>query len=89
MVKYKLLFSKRANKDRKLLKQSHLDKKAGCLLDIIVDNPFKIPPRYEKLTGDLGGFYSRRINLQHRLVYYVDDNTKEIIIVRMWTHYGE
>lgn len=80
-------FSKNAEKDKRLLKQAGLEEKAKRLLDILRVDPFQNPPSYEKLVGDLKGFYSRRINLQHRLVYKVDLE-KEIVEVRaMWTHY--
>ena len=68
---YEIVFTKQAQKDKKLLKQAGLDKRAKALLDVIAENPFKNPPRYEKLVGDLAGYYSRRINVQHRLVYQV------------------
>ena len=68
---YEIVFTKQAQKDKKLLKQAGLDKRIKALLDVIAENPFKNPPRYEKLVGDLAGYYSRRINVQHRLVYQV------------------
>jgi Txe/YoeB family toxin of toxin-antitoxin system len=80
-------FTKNAAKDKKFLKQSGLDKKAKKLLDILATNPYKNPPSYEKLIGDLNGYYSRRINIQHRLVYRIDETNKEIIIHSMWSHY--
>lgn len=84
---YKLLFSKDAQKDAKKLKKSNLDKKCQHLLELIALNPFITIPPYEKLIGDLKGFYSRRINIQHRLVYEVNDSEKVIKILRMWSHY--
>ena len=84
---YKLLFSKLAQKDATKLKSAKLDAKCKELLEVIAIDPFtKIPP-FEKLVGDLKGFYSRRINIQHRLVYEVDEQNKIIKVLRMWTHY--
>lgn len=68
---YEIVFSSHAQKDKKLLKQAGLEKRTRALLAVIAENPFQNPPRYEKLVGDLAGFYSRRINAQHRLVYQV------------------
>ena len=84
---FKILFTSRADKDKKLLKSAGLDKKAKELLDIIAQNPFQNPPPYEKLVGNLQGTYSRRISYQHRLHYYVDDANHEIRVLRMWSHY--
>jgi toxin YoeB len=80
-------FSKNAEKDKKLLKQAGLEEKAKKLLDILREDPFQNPPSYEKLVGDLKGYYSRRINLQHRLVYKVDLEDKIVEVRAMWTHY--
>lgn len=83
---YTIRFSKQADKDKKLLKAAGLERKTKELLNIISQNPFQNPPPYEKLVGNLDGIYSRRINIQHRLVYeVVDDST--ILVRRMWTHY--
>lgn len=82
---YRVVFSKQAEKDKKLLKQAGLDNKAKQILNILCINPFQNPPPYEKLMGDLKGKYSRRINITHRIVYKVVDD--EVIILRMWTHY--
>lgn len=83
---YTIRFSKQADKDKKLLKAAGLERKTKELLNIISQNPFQNPPPYEKLVGNLDGLYSRRINIQHRLVYeVVDDST--ILVRRMWTHY--
>ena len=87
MVIYEIYFSKQAEKDKRQLKQAGLEKRARALLNVIAENPFKSPPPYEKLVGDLSGFYSRRINVQHRLVYQVYEEEKAIKILRMWTHY--
>lgn len=84
---YLIVLTKQAQKDAKKLESCNLDKKAKELLKIIKENPYQIPPAYEKLVGDLKGFYSRRINIQHRLVYEVYENEKTIKILRMWTHY--
>lgn len=89
MVEYKIIFSKLADKDKKLLKQAGLEEKAKSLIDIISENPYQTPPIYEKLRGNLDGLFSRRISLQHRLVYKVYEETKEIFIVRMWSHYDK
>lgn len=89
MVEYKIYFSKQADKDKKLLKQAGLENKTKELLDIISINPYQIPPSYEKLKGNLSGCCSRRISLQHRLVYEIDETNKEIFILRMWSHYDK
>jgi len=85
--KYKILFSKQAKKDKLNLKNSGLDKNCKKILDLMLEDPYCYPPPYEKLSGDLIGFYSRRINRQHRIVYKIDEIKKEIHIYRMWTHY--
>lgn len=87
IVKFKLVFTKQAQLDAKKIKQANLKSKAEKLLDFLVLEPFKEPPRYKKLLGDLSGAYSRRINYQHRLVYQVIDNQNLVKILRMWTHY--
>ena len=84
---YKVLFSKRAIKDRDLLKSAGLSEKARALCIILSKNPFQNPPPYEKLVGDLKGSYSRRINVQHRIVYEVDEDKKIVYVLRMWSHY--
>lgn len=84
---YEIFFTKQAQKDKKLLKQAGLDKRTRKLLNVIAENPFKNPPRYEKLVGDLAGYYSRRINIQHRLVYEVYEEQKTVKVLSMWTHY--
>ena len=84
---YKIFFTKSSLKAIPKLKAAHLDGKVQQLIDILRENPYKKPPSYEKLTGDLSGAFSRRINVQHRLVYQVDDETKTVKIVSMWTHY--
>jgi len=86
-VKYSLVFTKQAQKDAKKLAGSGLKQKAQILLDILPDDPFQNPPRYEKLIGDLAGAYSRRINIQHRLVYQVLKAQRVVKVLRLWTHY--
>ncbi|MCI5670552.1 MAG: Txe/YoeB family addiction module toxin [Candidatus Enterosoma sp.] len=82
-----VLFTKNAQKDKPKLKAAGLEKKAKTLLALLSDNPFTIPPSYEKLVGDLNGYYSRRINIQHRLVYRVDSENHIVIVHSMWSHY--
>ncbi len=84
---YKLLFSSQAKKDAKNLSKSGLKQKTEQLLDIIEQDPFRYPPKFEFLSGSLKGKISRRINKQHRLVYEVFEKDKIIKIYRMWTHY--
>ena len=84
---WSLEFSRQARKDAKLLSQSGLKIKAAQLLEILTRDPFETPPRYEKLIGELSGCFSRRINIQHRLVYEVDEERRCVTILRMWTHY--
>jgi len=84
---WKLVFTKQAQKDAKKLSAGGLRSKAEELLSVLQKNPFQIPPPFEKLIGDLAGAYSRRINIQHRLVYQVIKDLKIIKIIRMWTHY--
>ncbi len=84
---YTIKFSKQALKDKIKLKNANLDKNCKNILNLMLEDPFCYPPSYEKLTGELFGLYSRRINRQHRIVYEVDENKKEIHILRMWTHY--
>jgi Txe/YoeB family toxin of toxin-antitoxin system len=86
-VIWTLVFTKQAQKDAKKLSSSGLKAKALRLLDVIKESPFQNSPPYEKLVGDLAGAYSRRINIQHRIVYQVLENKKTIKILRMWTHY--
>jgi Txe/YoeB family toxin of toxin-antitoxin system len=89
MVSYTILYSKEAQKDAKNLSAAGLADKAKELIGIIKCNPFQTPPSYEKLVGNLNGAYSRRINIKHRLVYQVMEETKTVRILRMWSHYGE
>jgi Txe/YoeB family toxin of toxin-antitoxin system len=84
---WKIVFTKQAQKDAKKIAEAGLRPKVEALLNILRENPYKTPPPYEKLVGDLAGAYSRRINIQHRLVYQVIDEQKIVKILRMWTHY--
>ena len=95
---YLIRFSKQADKDKKLLKGAGLERKAKDLLNMIAMNPFQTPPPYEQLLGNLSGYYSRRINIQHRLVYEVYHEPVivnkiqyegTVLAVRMWTHYDD
>ena len=87
MSAWRVVFTKQASKDGKKLTQAGLRQKAEQLLAILAENPFQNPPPYEKLSGDLAGIYSRRINIQRRLVYQVLEDQKVIKVLRMWTHY--
>jgi Txe/YoeB family toxin of toxin-antitoxin system len=87
VVSWQIVFTRQAQKDAKKLSASGLRQKAEELLEILKKNPFKQPPPFEKLIGDLSGAYSRRINIQHRLVYQVLKEDKTIKVIRMWTHY--
>ena len=87
MNKYKLVFTKQAQKDAKKIGSSGLKPKAQKLLNLLENDPMKQYPPYEKLLGDLSGAYSRRINIQHRLVYQVLEEKKIVKVIRMWTHY--
>jgi toxin YoeB len=87
MVNWQLVFTKQAQKDAKKIAHTGLKPHAERILKILRENPFKNPPSYEKLIGDLSGAYSRRINIQHRLVYQVLEDIKTVKVIRMWTHY--
>ena len=84
---YKITYTKAAIKDISKLKAAHLNSKAKALIEVIRVNPYQTPPSYEKLVGDLQGLYSRRINVQHRLVYEVFEEEKTVKIISLWTHY--
>jgi Txe/YoeB family toxin of toxin-antitoxin system len=86
-VSWQLVFTKQAQKDAKKLAGAGLRQKAEELLRIVAENPFQTPPPYEKLVGDLAGAYSRRINIQHRLVYEVRNEENTVKVLRLWTHY--
>lgn len=87
MVKWTLVYAKHALKDAKKLSATGLKDKAQELLDVLANDPFQNPPPYEKLVGDLNGAYSRRINIQHRLMYEVFKKERTVRVLRMWTHY--
>lgn len=86
-MNWRLVFTKQAQNDTKKVARSGLKPQATHLLDIIREDPYQNPPPYEKLVGDLSGACSRRINIQHRLVYQVLDDRKTVKVIRMWTHY--
>jgi len=86
-VKWKRVYTKQAQKDAKKLAESGLKEKARALLEVVEANPYQNPPPYEKLVGDLAGAYSRRINIQHRVVYQVLENERIVKVLRLWTHY--
>lgn len=84
---YKVVVTKQALKDFPNLTSAGLDKKAKALIELLKENPFANPPAYEKLIGDLDGLYSRRINIKHRLVYQVDEQSQTVKILSAWSHY--
>jgi len=86
-VKWRVVFTKQAQKDAKKLAAAGLRSRAESLLNILRENPYQTPPPFEKLIGDLAGAYSRRINIQHRLVYEILSKEKVVKVIRMWTHY--
>ncbi|MEZ4605517.1 MAG: Txe/YoeB family addiction module toxin [Deinococcales bacterium] len=86
-MKWRLIYTKQAQKDAKRLTAAGLKEKAQKLLSILEQNPYQNPPPYEKLLGDLSGAYSRRINIQHRIVYQILDEERAVKILRLWTHY--
>jgi len=86
-VSWRLVFTRQAKKDAKRIAQSDLEPQAIRLLDILREDPCRTPPPYEKLVGDLSGAYSRRINIQHRLIYQILDSIETVKIIRLWTHY--
>ena len=86
-MNWEVVYTKQAQKDAKKLSSAGLKDKAKQLINIIKENPYQNPPPYEKLIGDLSGSYSRRINIQHRLVYQVYEEEKTIKVIRLWTHY--
>jgi len=85
--RWRLVFTRQAQKDAKKLAAAGLRKKAQQLLDLLKDDPYQSPPSFEKLVGDLTGAYSRRINIHHRLVYQIRPDSKTVKVIRMWTHY--
>ena len=86
-MSWQLVYTKHAQKDAEKLAAAGLKEKAKFLLEILIENPFQNPPAYERLIGDLAGAYSRRINIQHRLVYQVLDAKRVVKVLRMWSHY--
>jgi len=86
-VTWEIVYTKQSQKDAKNLASSGLKNKAKKLLDIIQKDPYQNPPPYEKLVGDLSGAYSRRINIQHRLVYQIYEKEHVLKVIRLWTHY--
>ena len=86
-MSWQVVFTKQAQKDARNLSSAGLKQKAQLLLSVVAENPFQTPPPYEKLVGDLAGAYSRRINIQHRLVYQVLETKHTVKVLRMWTHY--
>ena len=86
-MKWRVVFARQAQKDAKKLAAAGLRSTADRLLNILRENPYQTPPPFEKLIGDLAGAYSRRINIQHRLVYEILDEDKVVKVIRMWTHY--
>ncbi len=84
---WRLVYTKQAQKDARKIAATGLQPKAEKLMDILRENPYKVPPPYEKLIGDLSGTYSRRINIKHRLVYQVIEEEKIVKVIRMWSHY--
>ena len=86
-MSWHLVYTKQARKDAKKLSRSGLKPQAKRLLDILKEDPYRTPPQYEMLVGDLAGACSRRINIQHRIVYQILDDIKTVKIIRMWTHY--
>ena len=87
MVNWTVMLSRQAIKDAKNIKQAGLKEQTEKLLNILQKDPLQPLPRYEKLVGNLKGFYSRRINIQHRMVYSIDEKKKIVHVLRMWTHY--
>ena len=87
MVNWKIVYTGQAQRDAKKIATAGLREKAEKLLEILSKNPFQTPPRFETLIGDLSGAYSRRINIQHRLVYQVLEEIRTVKVIRMWTHY--
>lgn len=86
-MNWQLVYTKQAQKDAQKLAAAGLKDKAKALLAVVLDNPFQTPPPYEKLIGDLAGAYSRRINIQHRLVYQVLQDEQVVKVLRLWSHY--
>ncbi len=86
-MSWRLVFTRQARKDAKKITQTGLKPQTNRLLDLLREDPYRNPPPYEKLVGDLSGVCSRRINIQHRLIYQILDDIKTVKVIRMWTHY--
>lgn len=86
-MSWRLVYTKQAKKDAKKLSRSGLKPQAEKLLSILQEDPYRTPPPYERLVGDLAGACSRRVNIQHRIVYQILDDIKTVKVIRMWTHY--
>lgn len=86
---WRVVFTRQAQKDAKRLSSAGLRSKSEALIDILRQDPFQSPPPYEKLLGDLSGAYSRRINIQHRIIYQILDERRIVKVIRMWTHYEQ
>lgn len=87
MTPWRVVFTKQAQRDAKKLAAAGLRPRAEKLLLLLAENPYQTHPPYEKLLGDLAGAYSRRINIQHRLVYRLDEPERVVVVIRMWSHY--
>ena len=87
LVNWEVLYTRQARRDAKKIRAAGLQRQVQRLIDILEEDPFRNPPRYEKLAGDLAGAYSRRINIQHRLVYQILEPVRTVKVLRMWTHY--
>ena len=88
-MSWRVVYTKQAQKDATCLAAAGLKRKAQALIAVLTEDPFQSPPRFQKLVGDLAGAYSRRINIQHRIVYQVLEQERVVKVLRMWTHYGE
>ena len=86
-MNWRVVFTRQAQKDAKKISASGLKQQVEALINILRENPYQVPPPFEKLIGDLAGAYSRRINIQHRLIYQIMNEEKIVKIIRMWTHY--
>ena len=86
-MRWRLVYTRAAQKDARRLAAAGLRDRAQALLELLADDPFRSPPPFEKLVGDLAGAYSRRINIQHRLVYQVLPQERIVMVLRMWSHY--
>jgi len=86
-VNWRIVYTKQSQKDARKLSASGLKSKAEEIIKILLTDPFQTPPAFEKLVGDLSGAYSRRINIQHRIVYQILEKERTVKIIRMWTHY--